>query len=191
MSYGIMPFLETLFPGASMKTRAVAAALLLLAATGASQPLQACGEKFLMGSRGTRFHRPALRQSAAILVYANPVLNLTRALADVPYEATLRKAGYEPTVVSSADAFDSALGRGGWDLVVVDVADSAAVSHRARGAKTPVVLPVMFNATGAELSAAKKVHRVILKAPTKNQSFLDAIDDALDLRPAAHANDGF
>ena len=173
-----------------MKTPVVAAALLLLAGTSVSQPLLACGEKFLMGSRGTRFHRPALRQSAAILVYANPVLNLTRALADVPYEATLRKAGYEPTVVSSADAFDSALGRGGWDLVVVDVADSAAVS-RARGPKTPIVLPVMFKATGAELSAAKKLHRVILKAPTKNQSFIEAIDDALALRPAAHANAGY
>jgi hypothetical protein len=173
-----------------MKTRVVAAALLLLAGTGISQPLLACGEKFLMGSRGTRFHRPAVRQPAAILLYANPGLNLSKALANVPYEATLRKAGYKPTIVSSADAFDSALGRGGWDLVVVDVADSAAVSGRVHGAKAPTVLPVMFNATGAELSAAKKQHRVILKAPTKNQSFLDAIDDALALGSAAHANAG-
>ena len=82
-------------------------------------------------------------------------------------------------MVSSADAFDSALGRGGWDLVLVDVADSPAVSSRAQGANAPIVLPVMFNATGAELSAAKKQHQRILKAPTKNHSFLEAIDDAL------------
>jgi hypothetical protein len=31
----------------------------------------------------------------------------------------------------------------------------------------------------AELAAAKKQHQHILKAPTKNQAFLDAIDDAL------------
>jgi len=143
-----------------------------------------------MGSRGTRFHRPAVRQSAAILVYANPGLNLTRALANVPFEATLAKAGYRPTVVSSAHAFDSALGRGGWDLVVVDVADSQAVSSRAKGANAPIVLPVLFNATGAELDAAKKQHRRILKAPTKNQAFLEAIDDALTLRPASPARAG-
>ena len=90
-----------------MKIRVVAAALLLFAGTGASQPLLACGEKFLMGSRGSRFQRPGpVRTSAAILIYANPALNLPKALANVPYDATLRKAGYRPTVVSSADAFD-------------------------------------------------------------------------------------
>ncbi|MDO8681579.1 MAG: hypothetical protein Q7R30_23955 [Acidobacteriota bacterium] len=48
----------------------------------------------------------------------------------------------------------------------------------------------MFKASGDELSAAKKQHRVILKAPTKNQSFLDAIDDALAVRFAAAAKVG-
>jgi DNA-binding NtrC family response regulator len=159
-----------------MKTHIVAALLVL---AGLSDPLLACGEKFLMGSRGTRFHQPApVRQSATILVYANPV-NLTRALANVPLEATLLKAGYRPTVVTSADAFDNALSRGGWDLVLVDVADSPAVSRRAPGANAPIVLPVLYNPTGAELAAAKKQHQHILKAPTKNQAFLDAIDDAL------------
>ena len=171
-----------------MKTRFVAAALLLLAGIGSSQPLLACGEKFLMGSRGTRFQRAApARRPAAILVYANPAMNVPKALANVPFDATLRKAGYRPTVVSSADAFDSALGRGGWDLVLVDVAESKAVSSRAQGVNAPVILPIMFKATGDELSAAKKQYRVVLKAPTKNQSFLDAVDDALAVRfaPAA------
>ena len=45
----------------------------------------------------------------------------------------------------------------------------------------------MYNPTGAELAAAKKQHQRILKAPTKNQAFLDAIDDALALRSAAQA----
>lgn len=174
-----------------MKTRVVAAALLLFAGTGASQPLLACGEKFLMGSRGSRFQRPGpVRTSAAILIYANPALNLPKALANVPYDATLRKAGYRPTVVSSADAFDMALSRGGWDLVLVDVADSDAVSSRTKGAKAPIVLPVMLNATGPELSAAKKQYARILKAPTKNQSFLEAIDDALVSRSATSAKAG-
>lgn len=172
-----------------MNTRVIAAALLFLA--GGSDPLRACGEKFLMGSRGTRFQRPdRVRQSAAILVYANPRLNLTKALANVPFEVTLLKAGYRPTVVSSADAFDNALSRGGWDLVLVDVGDSRAVSSRTQGANAPIVLPVVFNATDGELAAAKKQHVRILKAPTKNHSFLEAIDDALALRSAARVKAG-
>ena len=173
-----------------MNTPVVAAALLLLASIGTSDTLLACGEKFLMGSRGTRFHRPTVRQSAAILVYANPALNLPKALANVPFEATLRKAGYQPTVVTSAAALSSALSRGGWDLVLADVSDSQALSTRPQNASSPIVLPVMYNPTGAELAAAKKQHRRILKAPTKNQAFLDAIDDALALKSPTQAKAG-
>jgi hypothetical protein len=171
-----------------MNTPVVAAALLLLASIGTSDTLLACGEKFLMGSRGTRFHRPEkVRQSAAILVYANPALNLPKALANVPFEATLRKAGYRPTVVTSAQAFSSALGQGGWDLILADMSDSQALSGRTRNANSPIVLPVMYKPTGAELAAAKKQHPRILKAPTKNQAFLEAIDDALASRVTSPA----
>ncbi len=144
-----------------------------------------------MGSRGTRFSRPApARQPAAILVYANPALNLPKALANVPFEATLRKAGYRPTVVTSAEALSDALGQGGWDLVLADVSDSQAVSSRTQNAKAPIVLPVMYNPRDADLAAAKKQYQRVLKAPTKNQSFLDAIDDALASRSASQAKAG-
>ena len=174
-----------------MKTPVVAASLLVLAIAGTSDTLLACGEKFLMGSRSTRFQRPArVRQPAAILIYANPALNLPRALANVLFEATLRKAGYRPTVVTSTEAFKSALGQGGWDLVLADLSDGQALSSRMRSANSPIVLPVMYNPTGSELAAAKKQHPRILKAPTKNQSFLDAIDDALAQRSAVHEKAG-
>ena len=151
-----------------------------------TEPLMACGEKFLMRNRGTRFQRAApARTPAAILVYANPALNLPKALANVPVDATLRKAGYRPTTVTSRDEFEAAMGRGGWDLVLVDVADTSTVVGRTSNAKAPIVLPVAFNPTRGELDAAKKQHQRILKAPVKNQSFLEAIDQALAERPAS------
>ena len=170
-----------------MMTRLVATTVsLLLAGLGMTEPLSACGEKFLMRSRGTRFQRAApARTSASILIYANPGLNLPKALANVPVDATLRKAGYRPTTVTSQQEFDSAMGRGGWDLVLVDVADSHSVINRAPNSSAPIILPVVFNGTSAELAAVKKQYQHILKAPTKNQSFLDAIDDALALKPPA------
>lgn len=169
-----------------MTTRVVATALLLFTGIGASEPLLACGEKFLMGSRGSRFQRPGpVRTAATILIYANPATNLASALANIPYDATLRKAGYRPTVVSSADAFDSALTRGGWDLVVADAAASGMVASRTANNKGPIVLPLMLNATAAELAAAKKQYPRVLKGPIKNQAFLEAIDDALVVRSSA------
>lgn len=172
-----------------MKIRIIGATLLLLAGTGSIDPLVACGEKWLMGSRGTRFSRPA-RQSAAILIYANPALNLPKALANVPVEATLRKVGYRPTVVTSGEALSNALAQGGWDLVLADVADRPAVISRTQNAKAPIVLAVMYNPTGTELAAAKKQHQRILKAPTKNQAFLDAVDDALFLKSSTQRKTG-
>ena len=174
-----------------MNPRIIAAALLLLVGTTNNDPLSACGEKFLMGNRGTRFSRPAAaRQPAAILVYANPALNLPKALANVPFETTLRKAGYRPTVVTSAEALRSALAQGGWDLVLADVSDGQALISRPQNAKGPIVLPVMYNPTSAELAAAKKQYQRVLKAPTKNQAFLDAIDDAIASRSAPQAKTG-
>jgi DNA-binding NtrC family response regulator len=149
-----------------------------------------------MRSRGTRFQRaPLARASAAILIYANPALNLSRALAGVPVEATLRKAGYRPTTVTSSREFHAALDRGGWDLVLLDVADSTDAIARSPVANPPVVLPVVVNASKTELAAAKKQHPHVLKGPVKSQSLVDAIDDALAEKPPTqskiNSNSGF
>jgi hypothetical protein len=169
-----------------MTTRFVAATVLLLGGIVVSEPLLACGEKFLIPGRGSRFQRAAPKRTAAsILIYANPSLNLPKALQNLPYDTTQRKAGYHPTTVTSRQDFDNALGRGGWDLVLVDYGDRGAVPLRAPSAKAPTVLPVVFNATKAEEAAAKKQHPRILKAPIKSQSFLNTIDDAIAERQSA------
>ena len=174
-----------------MKTRVVAAALLLLAGTGTSDPLLACGEKFLMGSRGTRFQRPRPLANPRRFSFTQ-ILRLTcpRRLPTSPLRPHCARLATGRPWSPAPRHSSSALGQGGWDLVLADVADSQAVSSRTQNAKAPIVLPVMYNPTGAELAAAKKQHQRILKAPTKNQSFLDAIDDALALRSATQAKAG-
>jgi hypothetical protein len=54
---------------------------------------------------------------------------------------------------------------------------------RSRVANAPVVVPVIFNASKAELAAAKKQHPHALKGPIKSQSLVHAIDDALADKP--------
>jgi hypothetical protein len=162
--------------------RATAATLTLcLLCPGAG--LLACGDKFLVLSRGTRFERaPSARKHAAILVYAAPSSRMTDVMSRLSVDAMLRKAGYQPQSVASADQFESELRRGGWDLVLVDLADAPAVAARAGGGAAPLVVPVALGATRTEVSLAKRRFARVIAAPTRGQAFVDAVDDALALR---------
>jgi hypothetical protein len=168
-----------------MKAHVLAAIVVVVGCWNGGDVL-ACGDKYLVVSRGTRFERPvAVRQPAAILVYANPDSQLPKALANVRVEATLEKVGYRSTSVESQAEFETALARGGWDLVLVDAASGQSVKEHLRAGDAPVVLPVLYKPTAPQLAQAKHQFQRVLKSPTKSQSFLDAIDDALAERAAA------
>ena len=156
---------------------------MLLIGVGSTNILLACGDKFLVSSRSTRYQKPAVaRTPSAILIWANPASELSKGLAGVAVDDTLRKVGYRPTTVATASEFDQALNRGGWDLVIVGAADAQAVSERLRSAGSPAVVPVALNPTTAQFQQVKKEYAVVLKAPAKRQSFLDAVDEALARR---------
>src|SRR5262245_11386776 len=117
-----------------MSDRLHAVGFLLVIGISSSDTLLACGDKFLVTSRGSRLQRAAVaREAASILIYANPASELPKVLAGIPVGATLTKAGYLPTTVATSDELETALSRGGWDLVVVGMADAQAVSKRLRG----------------------------------------------------------
>jgi hypothetical protein len=151
--------------------------------------LSACGDKFLVFSRGTRYQTAAAaRRPANILVYANPSSTLPKALEKASVDATLRKAGYRPTSVSAPADLEAAIKQGGWDIVVADLADSSSLRGRFQGKTAPMVVPVVLNATGTQLAQAKKEYERVLKGPIKSQSFLEAIDDAISLRDKLRAS---
>ncbi len=165
-----------------MRKTWLAVGVLLCAATWGAD-LLACGDKFLVVSRGTRFQRAGLaRKGANILVYASASSTLSTTLAKAEPDTTLLKAGYMPTLAQGASELDEALRQGGWDLVVADLTDSTAVRGRLQGNKGPMILPVLLNATGTELAQAKKDYQRVLKGPVKSQAFLQAVDDALALK---------
>jgi hypothetical protein len=165
---------------------AVGIAVIGFSMTGAD--LAACGDKFLVMSRGTRFQRAAVaRQPANILVYTNPSSALPKALAKVLQDDILRKAGHRPTTVSDPSQLEQALRQGGWDLVVADLDDSAVMRGQLRGPAAPMIMPVAYNVTGAVVAQAKKDYLRVVKGPVKSQAFLDAVDDALALRQKLQA----
>ena len=164
----------------TVMTRRAIIALVLVAFAGAGD-LLACGDKFFAISRGTRFQHPSARQSARILIYANTASRLPAALANVPVDVTLHKAGYQPMTVTNEADLNNALTLGGWDLLIAEVVDARAVSARRRLEASPVVLPVVYNGTKADVKQAKAEFKCVLATPTKRQVFLDAIDEALAL----------
>jgi ABC-type amino acid transport substrate-binding protein len=167
-----------------MKKHLALIGLLVIAGAAIGGDLLACGDKFLVVSRGTRFQRPSSRRPASILVYANAASPLPRGLANVAIDATLQKAGYNPTTVANRQELETALAKGGWDLIVADLSDARAVTARLKGEPSTAVLPVVYKPKGNDLKQARDEFQCVLKSPAKNQSFLDAVDEALSLKPA-------
>jgi len=102
-----------------------------------------------------------------------------KALASVSVASTLSRVGYRPTLVENAAEFESMLTRGGWDLVLVGMADAQAASQRVKS--YAVVLPVVL--TAEDLKQTRKQFPVVLKGPAKSGAFLEVIADALASRP--------
>ena len=138
----------------------------------------ACGDKYLVPGRGARFERtPAERQLATVLFYAPPSSALSRTLARLKAEAALRKAGYRPTVATGPDDL-ARVAATSWDVVLADAADGNAVKRHIPAASRAHVVAVLAEATGVQFRQARSEFPLVLKAPSRNQDFLDALDDA-------------
>lgn len=171
--------------------RFLATALLILTAASANPVLRACGDKFLVTSRGTRFERaPGARQAAAILIYAEPATGVTASAANAPIQAILRKAGYRPTAVESAADFDKALSRGKWDLLIVDMASGPKVSGSLSGSAVPAVVPLARNLSEPELTQIRQQFPRVVESPAKSGTLLDAVEAALASRAEPKAKAG-
>lgn len=154
----------------------------------AAADLAACGDKFLVPSRGLRFQAPVIdRESATILLYGHEGSELDSAFRTLSVEMVLRKAGYRPTLVRTRPEFETALLRGGWDVLILDLADGALIDSRVPPAAVPLVLPVAHAAPRPALEAAKKRYGQVLAGPNKARTFLDAIDKAIAARAKARA----
>lgn len=142
--------------------------------------IHACGDKFLVTSRGTRFQRAGLiRQPASILLYATPGSRLAATVDALSLPAALIKIGYSPTTVGGPDALARALRDGTWDLVLVDLADSGAVRGQGSGARSPALVAVAYDVPGNVMKQARRDHDAVIRKPGRTSAVVDAIDDVL------------
>jgi len=161
-----------------MKTRVVVATVLMWMASGMAGDLLACGTKFLVPGRGIRFQRTASeRQASTLLIYAPPASALSATLAKLRIEPLMRKAGYQPVVLTRREELDQAAMGKSWDIVVTDIADGAALKQQL--VPEPLhLIAVAQKSTNIQLALARAEFPLLMRSPSRAQDFLDAIDSA-------------
>jgi len=139
----------------------------------------ACGDKLvlIMGARSSLI-KPG--HKAMILDY--PGQTASAALVrDLQFQPALKKAGHRIQVVEDPAGLDTALKGEKYDLVFTLVPNEKEVSQRVvSAASKSVLLPVAFRAAKEEQSAAQRKYHCLLKAPGNPESYLAAIDQAMD-----------
>ena len=141
----------------------------------------ACGDKLL-----ALFGRPGFRQmrarasSASILAYARENSAVAGVLRRLDLPSAGKWTGYKLQAVDTPSKLDQALQRGNYDILLVDLSDADSAQEHARTSPSrPTLLPVAPSATKAEVSAAKKKYRGVLKSSGGLDHYVSAIDEAL------------
>jgi hypothetical protein len=140
--------------------RGVVAALVVTTLGG---DLLACGDKFLVGSRGTRYQRPKNARAAMVLIYAAPESALAADLKKVKVDSVLKHEGHRATTVQSLDQLSTVLAGGRFDVVLAASSESQAVERLIGAAPDAAVV-------------------VALEGRPKQGGLLKAIDKAVEQR---------
>ena len=153
-----------------------------------SQPAHGCGDKLLVLGRSLRFQTISGTRPAGILAYARPGTHSAEAITDPKFQSAFKKAGYQFRVVRDAEEVDVALRSGKYDLVLADIEDVAAVEAAIQSnSGTPVLLPVLYEPTKPDLTAAERRYRYVLKVQHKGGTNLSVIERALETKLEAEA----
>lgn len=142
----------------------------------------ACGDKLLLIGRGVRFQRAFAPRQGNLVIYSSG--NQSGAtLMSAKLQTTLKQAGHKLQTVQGAVQLDEALKLGKVDVVLADMADLAGITRQLQSAPSkPVVLPVLFKPSKAELAAAQREYKFALKAPADEVQYLVVIDEAMKLK---------
>ena len=137
--------------------------VVMIAAVGVwmSGDLLACGDKFLVAGRGTRFQRPKSVRAANVLIYANPASGLPAALKNMKVDTVLKHEGHRSTTVETFEQLSAILEGGRFDVILAASSVAGSIEKLVgNGPDTAVVLS--------------------LDSAPKERSLLSAIDKAVE-----------
>lgn len=161
-----------------MSNRIRLMALVAALGLGSAADLLACGDKFLVAGRGTRYQRPKNARAANVLIYANPASGLPQTLESVPVDKLLKREGHQATSVETLDQLASMLVGGRFDVVLVANTVASAVEKLLAGTSDAPVM-VAFCVKPGAAPATDATAPCSVKAPPKERSLLEAIDKAV------------
>ena len=145
-----------------MRIRRVFGVLVALLAVGITGDLIACGDKFLVAGRGTRYQRPKTARAASILIYADPASAVAASLKKQKVESLLKLEGHRATRVQSLEELSAVVSSGRYDVILTATSDSANVQRL--------------------LQTSRDAATVLAVDDLKNRSLLQAIDTAVSQR---------
>jgi hypothetical protein len=162
-----------------MRIAGLATAVLLLTRLS----LDACGDKLLVLGRGVRFQNETAEYPASILHYMTARNFDPATLTDSNLQSFLGRAGHKLRSVRTAKELAEALRSGRYDIVVINVEEAPAFEEMIKSAPSkPLLLPFVYNGKKADVTAAKRRYGAVLKAPAKEEHWLETLDDAMELR---------
>jgi hypothetical protein len=146
--------------------------------------VQACGDKFLLVGRGTKFQRAyATVYPSKIYIFVRPTTDHKAAIRDPQMHKALRQAGHSVSVIEDWQLLEQALKSVPVDLVLVDVAERARLEPIVGTSPAhPDALYVAFPSTAPPSKAMCK-----LKADDKPLRYLEEIEGTMKTRTKSAA----
>lgn len=161
-----------------MKIRLPALFVLALGVVGFAQQSFACGEKFLIVGRGSRFQRGYVALHPASVLLLNTNLTGQKEL-----QTRLKLAGHRVQLAADAAQLREAMKTGKPDLILADVTDAPEVNGLMTStATTALFLPVVDGSSKAKMAEFETLYKCPLKhdSKSKNRGFLATIDAVLE-----------
>src|SRR4051812_41271373 len=103
--------------------------LVVILAVGMVGDLFACGDKFLIGGRGTRYQRPKTARAASVLIYADPASTVAATLKKGKVESLLKLEGHRAINVQTLEQLSTVASSGRYDVILTANSDSASVQR--------------------------------------------------------------
>ena len=145
-----------------MRMRKFGVLLMVLAVT-IPADLLACGDKFLVAGRGTRYQRPKTARAASVLIYADPGSAVAESLRKAKVESLLKLEGHRATKVQTLSELSAVVSSGRYDVILIANSDSANVQRLVKPSPDAAIV-------------------VAVDDLMKNRSLLQAIDTAVSQR---------
>ena len=146
-----------------MRRRRILGVVVAVLAFWMTGDLLACGDKFLVAGRGTRYQRPKTARAASVLIYADPASAMAASLKKAKVESILKLEGHRATKVQSLEELSAIVSSGRYDVILTANSDSANVQRLVKPSPDAAIV-------------------VGVDDLVKNHSLLQAIDNAVSQR---------